>query len=143
MAAFTSYHGLYNFICVPFIVFITSSTFQRSMDVRLFAVDWQLALVYSENIVIFSRPSTEHIAHLRKIYTPSNIAEVMLELKRSCLFVENIEDLRLIIHPRRLKTERHTIDTKRGIRTSTNLTRLHSFLGLCNTFRRFLPNFAR
>lgn len=49
---------------------------------------------------------------------------------------------RAVIRPRRLEIALHTTDAISGLKTPTNLTELRSFLGLCNVFRRFAPNFT-
>lgn len=52
---FTSHHGLYLFVRMPFGLLIISSTFERTMLVALSAAKWQLAWVYLDDTVVFSR----------------------------------------------------------------------------------------
>lgn len=53
-SAFTSHHRLYRFIRMPFGLRIATGTYQRTMEVKLFVVKWQIALVDLDDIVIFS-----------------------------------------------------------------------------------------
>lgn len=57
--------------------------FQRAMDFLLAKVKWQFALVYLDDIVIFSRTQDEHIAHARQLLTLLHDAGVTLNLKNA------------------------------------------------------------
>lgn len=50
---FTFHHGLYRFVRMPFGSKNVSRAFQRTMDVILSQVRWQVALVYLDYIVVF------------------------------------------------------------------------------------------
>lgn len=52
-SAFTSIHLFYRLICVPFELHNAPGTFQRTMDVNLFSVRFQIALYYLNDITIF------------------------------------------------------------------------------------------
>lgn len=43
------------------------STYQRAMDITLLTIEWHFALVYLEDVVIFSRSVEEILDHLRTI----------------------------------------------------------------------------
>lgn len=58
--AFTSYHRLYRLLCMPFGLPNASGTFRRTLDVNVFTVRWKYALVYFDDIVIFSQSHLEY-----------------------------------------------------------------------------------
>lgn len=68
---------------------------------------------------------------------------VILKLRKCKLFTETIDYLGYVIPPRRPKIASHTTDAVRELQTPINLTKLRSFLGLRNVFRRFVSKFAR
>lgn len=74
-------HGLYPFIPILLGLRSAHSTFQRTTDVVLYAVKCQFALVYTDDVVIFSRSPTEHIANVGKFLTVFNNTEVTINLK--------------------------------------------------------------
>lgn len=65
--AFTSHNGLYRIPQMSFDLKNAPETIQRAMDVILLLVKWQLALVYIDNIVVFSRSQRDLIEHVRRL----------------------------------------------------------------------------
>lgn len=51
---FKSHHGWFAFILIPFGLKHSPRTFQRDIDVILSQVKWQYALVYLDDVVVFS-----------------------------------------------------------------------------------------
>lgn len=57
---FTSHHGLYQFVKMPFELFNAPGTFRCTMNVNLSSAKWQFVLVYFDAIVIFSKIPLQH-----------------------------------------------------------------------------------
>lgn len=65
-AAFSSHHSLFHFTGVPFGLKHAPKTFQRGMDVLQTTVKWKLALVYLDDVLIFSRTPDNVLAMFYK-----------------------------------------------------------------------------
>lgn len=65
--AFTSPGCLYQFAMMPFGLKKALATFQRVIIIVLPSVERQFALVYLDDINIFSKTPQEHIAHIKMI----------------------------------------------------------------------------
>lgn len=142
--AFTSHHEIYRFIRMPFRLRNAPGTFQRTMDFILSTVKWRFALVYFDDIAVFSKSPEEYIEHVRHVFTLLSDAAITLKLKKRCFFTDTIDYLGgLIIRPRQLEIAPNTTVAIRGLEPPTSLTELRLFLGMCKEFRRFVPNFAR
>lgn len=140
--AFISHQETYRFIQMPFGLLNAPRTFKRTMDVMLVTVWRQSALVYFDDIVIFSKSSQEHIGQVQKIFSLLRQARVTLKLKKY-RFLFNKKDYNgHVVRPRSLDIASQTTDVIRGLKTPTNIMDLRSFSGLFNVFRRFVPIFA-
>lgn len=64
---FTSHHGLYRFIRMPFGLKNVQGTFQRAIDVIMSTEKFQYALIYLDDIVVFSKSVEENMTQLRKV----------------------------------------------------------------------------
>lgn len=108
----------------------------------LATVKWKFALNYLEGIIIFPKSPLKHVKHVRQKLRLLTDAGVTIKLKK-CLFLTNTFNyLGQIICHGRCKVETHTLDPIYDIIDRCNVSTLRSFLGLCNIFRRFIPNLA-
>lgn len=128
---------------MPFELQNVPSTFQLPIDASLPAVEWQFALVYIDNIVVFSRSIAEQIDHVKHVLPLLRHAGVILKLKKCKFLTETIDYMGHVTCPRRLKNASHTTDAIERLKGRRNITELKSFLNLFNAFRRLVPNLAR
>lgn len=99
---FMSDHGLYGFFQMPLGLHNASETSLRAIYVIQSAVEWQLALLYLDGIVIFSRFSCEHIEHLKRALSLLRDKGVTLKLKKCNFFSDKIEYFFHVTRPRQL-----------------------------------------
>lgn len=78
--AFVYHGGLYRFERMPFGLQNALSTFQRTIDVILFTVRRQFALVYLDDIMVFSKAPEEHITHSNTCAPSSTTQKLNLSL---------------------------------------------------------------
>lgn len=67
--AFRSQHVLKQFIRMPFGLRNAPGTYQRTTDVIFAMEKWQFALVYLDDILIFSKTTKEHIRYITEVLT--------------------------------------------------------------------------
>lgn len=92
--------------------------------------------------MIYFKFPEKRIGHVRKVWTVLNYEGVLVRLKKCKFFTKTIDYVDCTIHPRDLEIVPKTTDALRGLQAHTNLTERRSFLGLCNVFKHFIPNFA-
>ena len=141
--AFTSHHGLYRYTRMPFGLRNAPATFQRAIDIILSRVKWRTALVYLDDIIVYSPDAESHFDHLKEVLQLLHQAGITLKLKKCQFFQDKVEYLGHIIQPGQLRVNSHTTEGLKHCLPPTNQTELRSFLGMCNVYRRFVPNFAR
>lgn len=132
--AFTSHHRLFRFTLMPFGLNNPSGTFQRTMNVLLTKVKLQSALVYLNDIVIFSQAPDEHFEHIREGLTLLKDESVTPNSKKWEFFTNSIDNSGHIVRPGRLERSTQKNDAMPGLEHPTNLTKLRSFVGLCRGF---------
>jgi len=66
--AFSTRNGQYCFNRMPFGIAAAPATFQRLMNVVVGDMNWKEALVYLDDILIFSKTMTDNVTRLNKIF---------------------------------------------------------------------------
>ena len=100
-------------------------------------------MVYLDDVIVYSRADTEHIKHVLKVLQLLYTAGVSLKISKCAFFDTSVTNLGHVIRPGRLAVEKRNVVTIERALPPTNQTELRSFLGICNVYRRFVPNFAR
>lgn len=76
--AFTTHTGLYEFNVMPFGLCNTPAAFQRLMG----GIKWTVALVYLDDVVLFSSSFDEHLVRLEIVFERFRSAGVRLNPKK-------------------------------------------------------------
>ena len=104
-ATFASHSRLYRFLRMPFGLQNAPATFQRAVDIILSGVKWKTALVYLDDVIVYSRTVTEHMAHVREILQLLHTAGMSLKLAKCAFFHTSVTYLEHVIGPGRLEVE--------------------------------------
>lgn len=99
-------------------------------------------MVYLDDVIIFSGSPKEHIKHVQSVLLLLNAAGVTLKLKKCSLFSDEVDYLGHFVKPGKLEVAYRTTEAIKVLKEPSTVTGIKSFLGLCNVFRRFVPNFA-
>ena len=119
------------------------ATFQRTVDIIISRVKRHHALVYLDDVIIYSHDVGEHFNHVHGVISLLKNAGNSLKLTK-CRFFESSVDYRChVIRPGKLEIASNNLKAIELAKTPGNQTELKSFLGMCNVYRRFVPNFAR
>jgi len=128
---------------MPFCLINAPATFQRALEIILSGVKWQSCLIYLDDVIVYSKTGEEHVGHVHRVLRLLCDAEVTLRLPKCRFFRQTVEYLGHEIKPGRLGVMDAHTRALREARFHTTRTQVRSFLGMCNVFRRFVPNFAR
>lgn len=121
------------------------STFQRTTDVVLSEVKWKFVLLYSDDVVIFSRSVEEHmiLIHIWAVQGPIPRDRASEKLKKCIFFQNHFDYLGHFMPPARPGMSTKVTKAICRLQHFTNTTASKLFLVLCNVFRFFVPSFAR
>lgn len=87
----------------------------------------------------FSWIPPEKFGHVHKVLALPGIAGVTFALKNCKFVTETIECVGHFIRPSRFKESSHATGARRGLKASTSVTELWSFLELRNVVKRLVP----
>lgn len=142
--SFVTPSGQYEYVRMPFGLKNAPSVFQRfiSKILRRFTSTGRI-VVYMDDIIVASKDFHEHVALLKDVL--ACVAENGLELKMSkCHFAYGeIEYLGYLVSSRGIRPSDGHLRAIRNYPRPRNTRELHSFLGLCSYFRKFVPSFSR
>lgn len=127
----TSHRDLKQFMIVTMSLSSTSEFFQQTMKSILFKYLWFFALMYVDDIIIYSRFLEKHLTYLKLIFEVLKDLKVSMLLKK-CYFAYSLIAL-LEHHISHLKV----FTVKDKIKTIKNLTFLKSFMQLENDLELF------
>ena len=140
--AFVCHAGTYQYKRMPFGLTNAPATFQRALDMILTKYKWQTCLIYLDDVIIYSKNVEEHIQHVDEILHCLSKAGVTLKIKKCKFFTTTVDYLGHVIKPGKLEIDRTNTESLRKAAPPTSKTELRSFLGLCNVYPRFIPNFT-
>lgn len=91
--ALTYNHGLYRFGRMPLGLQNVRGSTWPEIDVQYGTIRCQDALVYMDDVVIFSKSAADHIGHAKSVLTLLHEAGVTLQLNKCVFFCSKIANL--------------------------------------------------
>mgnify|MGYP003411260331 FL=1 len=141
--AFVTHCGVHRFKRMPFGLCNAPATFQRALDMLLAKVKWNFALVYLDDVIIYSHSLKDHLVHVDYVLSLLRNAGISLKLQKCNFFQPRVDYLGHVVTPGKLSVAEKNIETIRQAKHPQNRTELRSFLGMCNVYRKFVPHFAK
>ena len=141
--AFVCHQGAFEYVRMPFGLCNAPPTFQRTMDILLAGYRWKTCLVYLDDVIIFSKTFDDHVQDVRNVLNCLKAAGFSLKLSKCSFFKDEVDYLGHVVKPGKLAVAQKTTEAVKNFKPLETVTHVKSFLGLCNVYRRFVPNFAR
>ena len=141
--AFVTHAGLYEFNVMPFGLTNTPSCFQRLMECVLCGLNWKIALIYLDDVLIYSRTFEDHLKHLRLVF--DRFREAGLKMKPSkCHFgKKKVRYLGHVISKEGIYPDPEKIVAIKEYPVPRSVKEVRAFLGLANYHRKFVKDFAK
>ncbi|CAF1678236.1 unnamed protein product, partial [Adineta ricciae] len=102
----------------------------------------QFALVYIDDIVVFSRSFEEHVEHIQQLLSILSKYNFQLNPPKCKLFQREIEYLSHVISENGFQPNGERIRSIKNLREPSTLVEANKFLGGLSWYRKFIPGFA-
>ncbi|CAF4333803.1 unnamed protein product, partial [Rotaria magnacalcarata] len=139
--AFITPDGLYEWNVLAQGLKNSPPSFQRLM-LDLLSPCRQFALVYIDDIVIFSCTFEEHVKHLIQVLSILSSHNLQLNSSKCFILHRQIDYLSHTISQFGVKPNKEKIQAIMNLREPTTLAAANKFLGGMSWYRKFLPQFA-
>ena len=140
--AFVTTHGLYQFRVMPFGLCNAGACFERLMECVLAGLNWQICLLYLDDVIVFARSFEEHLKRLEQVI--SKIQESRLKISPGkCSFLQKeVTFLGHVVSGDGISTDPAKITAVKDWPTQKSVQEVRSFLGTCSYYRRFIRQFS-
>jgi transposase InsO family protein len=119
------------------------STYQRLIDRVLGRLKWNIALVYIDDTIVYSKTFSDHLLHLRLVLEAFRRSKLTLKPTK-CTFADNqLEFLGHLVSKDGISVNPKKVAAITEIPTPKTVKEVQSFVSLCSYYRKFIKNFAK
>jgi len=140
--AFRTHRGLWQFVRMPFGYKNGPSIFQRVMQNILVPFLWIFALVYINDIVIFSLTFEDHVNHLDQVFQVIQASGVTLAVTKCHFGYQSVLLLGQKVSRLGLSTHKKKVDAILQLEEPKNVHDLQVFLGMMVYFSSYIPFYS-
>jgi transposase InsO family protein len=141
--AFRSRYGHYEYRVMPFGLTNAPATFQNLMNdvLRDFLDDF--AIVYLDDILIFSKTIDEHKRHVRLVLERLRDNGLFAKPEKCAFHQDEVEYLGLIVSPSGIKMDPKKVSAVLDWPEPSSVHDIQVFLGFSNFYRRFIRGYSK
>ena len=140
--AFSTERDHFEWVRMPFGLKNAPATFQRLLNNVLRGINGEMALVYLDDILVFSVSLQEHIDRLRQVFDRLRAANLKIQVDKTEFIRRELQYLGHIISADGVRPDPNKICAVTKFPIPTTKTEIKRFLGLLGYYRRFIKNFA-
>jgi len=139
--AFVTGNGQFRFKVLSFELANSPSIFQRLMTMVLAGLNWDICLVYIDDIIVIGRSFDEHVRNLANAKCP-RLAGLKLKPTKCQLFQRKVTFLGHVVSARSIEPDPNKLSCIASWPEPRCLSECRSFLGLASYYKNFVENFG-
>ncbi|CAF4897831.1 unnamed protein product [Rotaria sp. Silwood1] len=140
--AFVTTDGLFEFNVMSFGLSNAGATFQRLINSILSSLRWDIALVYLDDIIVYSPSFHTHLQHVARVLEVLDKANIKLNRDKCTLARHQIDYLGFRITQDGIKPLTANVKKTLDFPTPTSAAQAYSFVQMAQFYRRFISNFS-
>ena len=145
--AFVTHRGLYEYLAMPFGAKNAPACFQRAMDSVLGSSHWNFALVYIDDVIIFSDTMEEHVKHLGYVFSRLSDFNLNVNPKKIQLCCAEFKFLGYVFKHENDRVNMYP-NPKKLLAISqypspTNPKKVSQLLGMLQYYKNFVKDYAK
>ena len=105
--------------------------------------DFNFAIAYFDDIIIFSRTAEEHLSHIKQVFEKLRAAELSMKLNKCHFFTKEIQYLGHILSTKGIQPLPPKTQVIQNMHPPKTLKQVCAFLGLVGYYRKCIKNFAK
>lgn len=128
---------------MPFGLCNAPATFQRLMEACFSEENFEILLLYLDDILVFSNSIEEHFERPDIVFTKLKQHGLKIKPSKCKLFQKSVKYLGHIVSSEGISTDPEKIDAVKSWPKPTNEKELRSFLGTAGYYRRFVKDCSK
>jgi hypothetical protein len=116
-------------------MYLMNSVFMPELD--------KFVVVFFDNILIYSKSEEEHAQHLRVILQRLRDHQLYAKFRKCAFWLREVPFLGHVISAEGIAVDPSKVQEVLDWKSPKSVTQIHSFLGLAEYYRRFIPNFSK
>ena len=116
--------------------------FERLMECVLAGLNWQICLLYLDDVIIFAETFDEHLKRLEQVIAKINEHNLKISPSKCSFFQEKVNFLGHVVSGEGISTDPEKIAAVTRWPIPKSVHDVRSFLGICSYYRRFIKNFS-
>jgi hypothetical protein len=141
--AFRTHEGHYEFLFMPFGLCNSPSTFQSLMNHVLHPFLRHFVLVFFDDILIYSKTWTTHLAHVDRVLHLLSQHQIFLEQSKCAFGTLEVEYLGHLVGKADIRVDPKKIEAMQDWPHPKTHKSLHGFLGLIGYYRKFVKKYGK
>ena len=106
--------------------------------------DFDFAIAYLDDIIIFSTTVEEHLSHIKQVFEKLHTAKLSMKFSKCYFFMKEIQYPGHILSTKGSQTYYHqNLKPSRTCIHPKHPNEVHAFLGLVGYYRKFIKHFAK
>jgi hypothetical protein len=127
---------------MPFGLMNAGATFQRAMDIAFAGERDKFAVIYLDDLIVFSKSDEDHVIHLKQTFEKCRRFGLFLNPKKSHFAMQECKILVHIVSRDGIRIDPKRVESIDTISIPRNVKEIQSFLGKIIFLRRSIPNFT-